>query len=270
MKLIVDTDIGTDADDAIALVYAIRKGIDIPLITTVHGDTLFRARVAKKLTALCGRTIPVIAGEKNPIRQKQIYSSGIEDKAFVGDTAYDSSSNAIDEIIRTVHQYAGDIAIAAIGPLTNIARAIQKDPGLPKLVNHLYVMGNAICAQERYYLNYRAHNFKVDPEAVDIALLANIPTTIITTEVAKMSSITAQDIEGLAKSKNAALEYIARAATAWNQFIGHDVAYLYDPLVIQHHVDPLVTKKRLYGSVTITTDVVPSFAGTVLKQLLEE
>ena len=68
-KLIIDTDIGTDVDDAIALTYAIRSGIDIPLITTVHGNTTIRARIARKLVSLLGKDIPVVAGAEKPLKQ---------------------------------------------------------------------------------------------------------------------------------------------------------------------------------------------------------
>ena len=67
-KLIIDTDIGTDIDDAIALVYAVRSGYDIPLITTVHGNTIRRALIAQKLASLLGADIPIAAGEKKPLK----------------------------------------------------------------------------------------------------------------------------------------------------------------------------------------------------------
>ena len=62
MALIIDTDIGTDIDDALALAFALKLGLDLKLITTVHGDTLLRAKIAKKLTQLLGADIPVAAG----------------------------------------------------------------------------------------------------------------------------------------------------------------------------------------------------------------
>src|SRR3989338_1250017 len=77
-KLIIDTDIGTDIDDALALVYAVRSGYNIPLITTVHGDTVRRAHIAKKLTRLLGTDIPVAAGEQKPLKQHHLYWYGDE------------------------------------------------------------------------------------------------------------------------------------------------------------------------------------------------
>jgi inosine-uridine nucleoside N-ribohydrolase len=50
MKFIIDTDIGSDADDALALAYALKSGIEVALVTTVHGDTRLRGSVAKKFS----------------------------------------------------------------------------------------------------------------------------------------------------------------------------------------------------------------------------
>ena len=81
--LIIDTDIGSDIDDAIAVSYAIRSGMDIKLITTVHGDTAKRAMIARKLSILLGANIPVAAGEEKPIRQGHIYWYGDEGGGFI-------------------------------------------------------------------------------------------------------------------------------------------------------------------------------------------
>ena len=83
-KLIIDTDIGTDIDDALALVYAVRSGYNIPLITTVHGDTVRRAHIAKKLTHLLGADILVAAGEQKPLKQHHLYWYGDEGEGFIG------------------------------------------------------------------------------------------------------------------------------------------------------------------------------------------
>jgi len=72
-SLIIDTDIGGDVDDSIAIYYAVKSGMDIKLISTVHGNTELRAKIAKKLTTLLDVEIPVAAGEEFPIKQRQIW-----------------------------------------------------------------------------------------------------------------------------------------------------------------------------------------------------
>lgn len=260
MKLIIDTDIGTDADDALAITYAIRSGMEIPLITTVHGDTVLRGRIAKKLIALLGPEIPVAAGVSKPIKQTQIFWTGLEGKDFVDDKEkLDLRHDGVDALIETICQNKGDVNIACIGPLTNIATAFQRNPGLPKYINHLYIMGNVILTPDAFYCNYRAHNFKVDPEATDIVLEAAVSKKIITTEVCKKSFLTREELGSYLKTGNAALQYITRAAVAWMDYIKYDVVYLYDPLVVHHHLDPSATTQRKYGKTFVATDVTPGF-----------
>ena len=183
MKLIIDTDIGTDPDDAIAIAYAIKSGVEIPLITTVHGNMNIRGNIAKKLTELLGADIPVAQGEGTPIKQTHIYWTGLEGKGFLnGKDSYDVRKDGVDALAESVYANKGEVNIAAIGPLTNIARAFERYPDLPEHINHVYMMGNAILCEHTYHLNYRSHNFKVDPEAIDQVMAADVSKTIITTE----------------------------------------------------------------------------------------
>ncbi len=127
MTLIIDTDIGSDIDDAIALTYAVKSGIDIKLITTVHGPTTWRARLAKKLTQQLGAEIPVAIGCTAPIKQKQIFSSPLEesaDYAHLGD-ALSVEKNGIEALAQTITDNKHDVTIAAIGPLTNLGTMFQ-------------------------------------------------------------------------------------------------------------------------------------------------
>jgi purine nucleosidase len=266
-RLIIDTDIGSDVDDALALAYAITAGIDIALITTVHGPTEVRASIAKKLTALFGMDIPVVAGERMPIKQKQLFTTGLEGRGFLAPGEhYPVPSDAPRSIAETVRANPGSIDIAAIGPLTNIARAFERYPDIIPLVRHLYVMGNAIVLPDAYHLNYRAHNFKVDPEAADVALSAGVPTTIVTTDICKRSALTRADLDSLA-SLHPAYRCIRDAAIPWLAFINYDVAYLYDPLVVHHHLDPGYTQGKTYKSTTVSTDVKPGFGDLLLRTL---
>lgn len=265
-KLILDTDIGTDADDAMALVYAVRSGMDLALISTVHGDTGVRAAIAEKLCGLLGTAIPIAAGERLPRKQKFLYWTGLEGKDFLApDERFRGRDDGVEAIIETARTHAGNVEIAAIGPLTNIAAAFERAPDLVGKVNGLYLMGNAIRCEDTYHLNYRAHNFKVDPEAADAVLALPIPKILVTTEVSKQLPITRAELGDLERTGDATLQYLARSARAWMQYISYDTAFLYDPLVLEHARDPSVTTRATYGSLQITTAVDPAFKGRFLK-----
>ncbi len=268
--LIIDTDIGTDVDDAIAVMYAIKAGANVKLISTVHGDATVRARIAKKLTMLLGVDIPVAAGESKPLKQKQLYLYGDEGKGFVDNNeGYQVRTDGVEAIAETIYGNRNAVAIASIGPMTNIAKAFQKHPDLAAMVSHIYVMGNAILRPTEYIINYRAHNFKVDPEAVDIVFATATPKTIVTTEVCKKASLSKADFEQVRQKRTPATDYIYAAAMAWMQKIEHDQAHLYDPLVIHQAIESDATTLLRYGNVAVTIDAKPGFSGHVLKTLLE-
>lgn len=265
-KLIIDTDIGTDADDAMALTYAVRSGMDIALISTVHGNTRIRAAIAEKLCGLLGANIPIAAGEGIPAKQKFLYWTGLEGKDFLAPgEQFVGRTDGVEAIIETARAHAGDVEIVAIGPLTNIAAAFERAPDLVGKVNRMYLMGNAMLCGNTYHLNYRAHNFKADPEAADAVLALPIPKLLITTEVSKQLPVTPAELDGWMQSGDPVCGYLAQSARTWMQYIKYDTAFLYDPLVLEHARDPSVTTRATYGSLQITTAVDLTFKGRFLK-----
>lgn len=258
-SIMIDTDIGTDIDDALALMMAIKSGMDIRLITTVHGDTKIRARITKKITKLLGKEIPVAYGEEIPIKQSHIFWLGNEGQDFVDNNdEYDIIPDAVDRIAETAYANKG-MEIVAIGPLTNIAKALERYKGLENHISHIYMMGNAILHEDRYFINYRAHNFKVDPEAVDIVMRSDIEKTIITTEVSKQNYLREDDFTNIRSLDGELYDYVCRSAKEWKKAIKCDVAYLYDPLTIYHHMGYGITKKKIVGDTAITIDADKSF-----------
>lgn len=266
MGIIIDTDIGSDIDDALAIAYAIKSKIDIKLITTVHGPVKLRAHIAKKFTEQLSVNIPVAIGESKPLKQYHIFTTGLEGEGYIkGNENLDVIEDGINALVNTITENKNDINIVAIGPLTNIAKALQKDNNLASYINHIYIMGNAITAKDKFYLNYRSHNFKADPEAADIVFGADIPKTIITTKICKKNYLTKNEMNML--KGNPALDYIKSAGAKWMKLINNNVVYLYDPLVVHHILDDNVTKKVSYGNVRITTNV-SAFKNTLLNKIL--
>lgn len=266
-KLIIDTDIGSDVDDAIALVFALKSGeIDVKALTTVHGDTKLRARIAKRLAEYVGEEIDVAYGESMPIRQKHVYWFGHEGKYILRKNRQENvRPDGVDLLVRKIIENEG-IEIAALGPLTNIAKALQKEPCIAGEIGHLYMMGNAIIETGQYHINYRAHNFKVDPEAVDIVMEADIPKTIITTDVAKKVEITRADLEMMKIAGKPELAYIARSAFQHMKSVGYEVCYPYDPMVIGNIIMSELFDRKTYRGVSIVTEVN---ASAFKKRLLE-
>lgn len=255
--LIIDTDIGEDIDDTLALAYAIKSKFDIKLISTVHGDTEKRAKIAKKVTNLLGVEIPVVYGERNPIKQKHIFSLGDGGKGFIDNgQKFDISGNGVERIAETIYENPG-ISVACIGPLTNLARVFERHKDLAAKVDEMYFMGNAIVARDNYYINFRAHNFKVDPEAVDIIFAAPVRKTIITTEVSKMNYLTRNELSNLVDGELG--RYITEAGIFGLDRVGYENAHLYDPLALAHHSEKGLTERVRFGDIEITTGMKVDF-----------
>jgi inosine-uridine nucleoside N-ribohydrolase len=141
-KVIIDTDIGDDIDDAFAVSLALRSPeLQILGITTTFGDTAERARLVDRFLAEVGRTdIPVAAG--NPTTPKAAFTQ----RAYAESGHYPKASHpdAVDFILDQIHRYPGQITLIAIGPLVNAGAAIDKDPKAFRQLKRVIMMGGSI------------------------------------------------------------------------------------------------------------------------------
>ena len=168
-KILLDTDIGDEIDDAMALYFAMSKGFDLVGITTVFKNTEERARIAKRLLKLYGKgyeSAPVFAGHGTPIAQEAEeyphtchFHEGLLNDEYAPDGGADE---AVDFIIDCCEKYGEELCVVAIGPFTNIARAIAKNARAVNKAGKVVIMGGA------YYRQYADWNVMCDVEAADI------------------------------------------------------------------------------------------------------
>ncbi|HYL62581.1 MAG TPA: nucleoside hydrolase [Candidatus Methylomirabilis sp.] len=141
-KIIIDTDIGDDIDDAFAVTLALRSPeLQILDISTTFGDTEARAKILDRMLGEAGRTdIPVLAGvpthTTNPMTQRRYGESGHFARA--------SHSNAADFILEQIRRQPGQITLVAIGPLVNVGALIAKDPQTFLKLKRVVMMGGSI------------------------------------------------------------------------------------------------------------------------------
>jgi len=141
-KVIIDTDIGDDIDDAFAIALALKSPeLEILGVTTTFGDTDARAKIVDRLLGEAGRTdIPVLAGTPthttNVMNQRR-YGEG-------GHFAKASHPNAVDFILEQIRRYPGQITLIAIGPLMNVGSLIDKDPATFLKLKRVVMMGGSI------------------------------------------------------------------------------------------------------------------------------
>jgi inosine-uridine nucleoside N-ribohydrolase len=139
-KVILDTDIGDDIDDAYALTLALHSPeFEILGVTTAWGDTALRAKLAARLLSVDGaQNIPVYGGI--PTHSKTDFSQ----RAWAAAGPASSRGGAVDFLLAQARRYPHQVTLIAIGPLTNLGAAIDRDPASFRLFNRVVMMGGSI------------------------------------------------------------------------------------------------------------------------------
>jgi inosine-uridine nucleoside N-ribohydrolase len=252
-KIIIDTDPGVD--DAMAIQFALNSPeLDVIGLTTIYGNVNLELCTtnALRLLDLAQRTdIPVAKGAAKPLHRP--FGGGV---AFVhGDDGMGNifrpesrlkpiELSAVDFIIQQVKKYPNEIILVPLGPLTNIALALQKDPEIEKLVKEVVVMGgnafspgNASPSGEANILN--------DPEAADFVFGANCPVTMIGLDVTESTLFTKKDALEVRAASYTELNKLVCDAYVFYEIFNTtnskiDGSFLHDPSVIGYLIDPTI------------------------------
>lgn len=273
VSLILDTDIGTDVDDALALAFALRHPeIELRAVTTVSGDTVRRAKIAKKLLRIAGREdIEVaagVAGEQHPQRRAE---AGHEDEMLGGDPG-DLELSARDAVTLLLEECTGGgYEVATVGMQSNIAAALERDPGFASDVARVAVMGG-VFAPVRFLGEPLPpavdHNLNVDQQASLRALNAGIATLYVPADVTFATWLTASHLERL-RAGDALCRELARQMDIWTPRMHRRgggiipeeyVCLLHDPLTVACMVDRrFVTSETMPVTVTLHDGCVRTF-----------
>lgn len=142
-KILLDTDIGSDIDDAVCLAYLLsHPDCDLLGITTVTGESKKRAMMASALCIAAKKNIPIYPGAEAPLLVKQKQPEATQAKALKN---WDHekkfpTGEAVEFLRKTIRKYPGEITLLAIGPMTNLALLFSIDPEIPKLLKRLVLM----------------------------------------------------------------------------------------------------------------------------------
>ena len=142
-KILLDTDIGSDIDDAVCLAYLLMQpDCELMGITTVMGDTHKRAMLASALCRAAEKTIPIYPGARTAFYQ---FTTPLEVSQYQGlknhphDTVF-PENQWLDFMRNTIRQNPHEITLLAIGPMTNVGMLFSYDPELPGLLKQLVLM----------------------------------------------------------------------------------------------------------------------------------
>ncbi|TJY42151.1 nucleoside hydrolase [Cohnella pontilimi] len=250
-RMILDTDIATDVDDAMALALAMRSTeLDLVGVTTVYGDVKLRARLAKKLLHLGGRPeVPVFAGIEKPLlHNREIWWPGHEGDGVLGDEEIPfEEGHAVDYLIDTVMKSPGQITIVPIGPLTNIAAAIIREPRVAQNVKEIVLMGGVTrLGDNGAELPHIEHNIKSDPEAAHLVFTSGAPIVMVGLDVTMKVKIRREEVRMLESSGDPLNAALAKLIERWLDVIGQDWTAMHDPLAVSLLIDrSLVQTKKM-------------------------
>jgi purine nucleosidase len=244
--IILDTDIGSDVDDALALAMLLGSdSIDFLGITTVYGDTKLRAQIAAHLCHLANRSIQVFAGLEEPLSGREVWISGSEGKALSNLDQYaPERKSAVDFLVETVSQNPGQIEVIAIGPLSNIASAIQQEESFATNVKQLWIMGGDFTKEKI------EHNFKCDVTAAKIVLESNMSITILDLPSSQKTIIKKDEIEKI-KSSGKLGPTLHSEILNWIQPRQQDWTTPHDPIAVLAMLAPEFFDFSENGSVKI-------------------
>lgn len=207
--IILDTDIGTDVDDIVALGLLLRAPtVDLRAVTTVYVDAALRARIVRHVLATAGQAnVPIGRGLDRPLLNRDVLfwegweGEGVLDNADGGDRA-DSTRplpHAVDVLVETVMARPGEVTIVAIGPLTNLAVALLREPGLAGAVRRIAIMGGMVQRRlDQLSFPYVEHNIRCDPEAARIVFASSAPITLVPLDVTTRVQVRREDLARIA------------------------------------------------------------------------
>ncbi|MBP9719426.1 MAG: nucleoside hydrolase [Candidatus Levybacteria bacterium] len=236
-KVIIDTDPGID--DAMAIMLALKsKKFDILAFTTVCGNTTIKntTRNAQYILRELGViNIPVYSGASKPLKRKLIPAFVHGQSGLVGITPNNKpllTNNAVDKIIELAKKNPRKITLITLGPLTNLAQAIQKDPKAVKMLSEVVMMGGAIRTAGN--MNRVAEfNMFVDPEAADIVFKFPIKKTLVPLDVCNTIALPLSDFAKIKDKKiNTLLLEMVKPYIENLQKEGYKNAIMYDPVTI--------------------------------------
>jgi purine nucleosidase len=258
-RVIIDTDPGTD--DALAILLALNSPeLKVEALTVVPGNVVAKQGLenALKLVSLANRCdVAVAGGAQHPLNQKLITAEYWHGQNGLADIELPASKCNVDPrfgpdlIIEMVHKYAHEITLIPIGPLTNIALAVSKDPSIASLVKNIVIMGGSITGGN---VNGAAEaNIYNDPEAASIVFNAGWMVTMIGSDIGERTLLTRKELTQLEATHGPENDFVSKLGEFYlsrSEKSGYSGAAMYDPLAVGAAVDPtLVTLKEMHVDV---------------------
>jgi purine nucleosidase len=274
-RFIIDTDPGVDDAPAILLALA-HPNVQVEAITTVNGNVDLDLTTANALKILdtAGKDIPVYRGCDRPLISRSESAAYVHGVDGLGDCGIPTSKkqiqseHAVHALVRMANENPGELTLAAIGPLTNLAVALSIDPDLPMKFKQLIIMGGAIYGKGNVKTVTAEFNIHTDPEAAHIVFSAWPMLTLLPWETTVAHVFHRDAIERFFSLGTLRAKFFRETSEKFLNFIrerwGQDILFAADELALAVAVEPgIVTKSEkkyvsieLHGSQTRGQTVV--------------
>lgn len=266
-RIILDTDPGID--DALALLLALASPeVQLEAVTTVSGnvDVEQTTRNALSLLTLAGRTdIPVARGCLYPLVRQPLYAAYVHGQNGLGEvtlpepTIQPVEQHAVELIIERVLQSPGEITLVAIGPVTNLALALRREPRIAQAVREVVIMGGALRVPGNTTPSAE-FNVLADPHAAQMVLHAGWPIRLVSLDTTMQTPLSRAQVDAFTQGGGKV-----------KTFIKQMLAYYFDVFAPQYNVSALHMHDPLCLGVAFQPDFItwePSYVDVELNGTL--
>ncbi len=274
---LIDTD--TASDDAVALIMALRSPqVRVLAITTVAGNVSVQqaARNALYTAELCGSEVPVFIGAEKPLQREHQSADWFHGRDGLGDHGYPvprrapEKQPAADAIVESIEANPG-MVLVTLGPLTNIALALQRKPDIAAKASRCVIMGGAPCC-EGNVTPAAEYNIWCDPEAARIVIRSGLPLELVGWHLCRRdAALHLDDIERVLSLDTPiarfAIECNSRAQEAYFEQTGEHGISLPDPVAMSIALDPSVVTNQTEHFVDVETSSELTRGMTVVDRL---
>ena len=274
---LIDTD--TASDDAVALIMALRSPqVRVLAITTVAGNVAVQqaTRNALYTAELCGADVPVFTGAEKPLHRPHQTAHWFHGRDGLGDHGYPPPRKAPEKqhatvaIVETIESNPG-LVLVTLGPLTNVALALQQNPSIAAKVGRCVVMGGAPCC-EGNVTPAAEYNIWCDPEAARVVLRSGLPIELVGWHLCRGDAVlNPEDIQHVLSfgtpQARFAIECNSRAQEAYFEQTGEHGISLPDPVAMSIALDPTIVTQQSENYVDVETSSELTLGMTVVDRL---
>jgi inosine-uridine nucleoside N-ribohydrolase len=272
-KVILDTDIGDDVDDALALaLICALPEVELLGVTTVFGNTALRARQAQTLLKTVGGDfvkVPVAAGCAGTMASRKVSNPVADPDHIPGQHATTlpedqlpqlETRHGVEFLIDTIMAEDGDVVPITIGAMTNLAVALVKQPKIAEKIPRIMAMAGEFTKPHFEW------NILCDPEAAHVCFSSGIAIDVIPFEIGMIATLKLQEFEQMAASSRPIAKYLTATIGAWRTAWKRADAmpHLFDPMAVAAIVKPELFEWKT-GTVSVELAGVNTYGVTTFK-----